>query len=93
VERLQLADLDQRLEKTKLDFLLPAIWDIVRFNGAWARAMADGIATDIDFSYDPELVTGPAAQDLRQFATLAEFSAHRVRVKPDAGEPRVSILS
>jgi len=93
LERLQLAYLDQRLEKTKLDFLLPAIWDIVRFNGAWARAMADGIATDIDFSYDPEVVTGPAAQDVREFATLAEFSPHRVRVKPDAGEPRVTILS
>ncbi len=92
LERLQLAYLDQRLEKTKLDYLLPAIWDIVRFNGAWARALAEGISTDIDFSYDPELVTGPAAQDLREFATLAEFSPHRVRVKPGAGEPRVSIL-
>ena len=89
LERLQLAYLDERYEKVKLDYLLPAVWDIVRFHGAWARALAEGIATDIEFNYDWRDVTGEAAMDLEEFASLAEFSPSRCRVRLSEGDVEV----
>lgn len=89
LERLQLAYVDERYEKAKLDYLLPAVWDIVRFHGAWARALAEGIATDIEFNYDWRDVTGEAALDLEEFVSLAEFSPGRYRLRPSGGDVEV----
>lgn len=89
LERLQLAYLDQRFEKAQVDYLLPAVWDIVRFHGAWARALAEGIATDIEFNYDWRDVTGEAALDLEEFVSLAEFSPARYCVRPSDGDVEV----
>jgi hypothetical protein len=89
LERLQLAYLDERFADKKLDFLLPAVWDVVRFHGAWSRALAEGIATDIDFAYDPDELLGPSAMDLEEFVALAEPKPGRYRVLPGEGEPEL----
>lgn len=91
LERLQLAYLDARFEEAELDYLLPAVWDVVRFHGAWARAIADCMATDIDFTYDPDDVLGPGAMDLEDFAALAHPRPCHVRVIPGEDEPIVRI--
>jgi radical SAM superfamily enzyme YgiQ (UPF0313 family) len=91
LERLQLAYLDKRFAGAKKEYLLPAVWDVVRFHGAWARALADGIATDMESSYDLDDVVGPTGTDLEQFAALGEFKPCRVRIVPTQGEPRVSV--
>lgn len=93
LERLQLAYLDRLYEEAELDYLLPALWDIVRFHGAWGRALAEGIATDIDCSYDPDEVIGRGPLDLEQLASMAEPSPCRVRVRPGAVEPEVTVTA
>lgn len=80
IERLQLEYLDTRYESAGLEYLLPAVWDIVRFNGAYARALAEGIATTIDFNYDPNEVLSEDAADIESFATLADMRGGRYRV-------------
>ena len=93
LERLQLEYLDRRYEAAGLEFIQPAVWDVVRFHGAWGRAIAEGIATDIAFNYDPDDVVGEGAMDLDEFASLARMKACRVRVEPtDGGEPNVRVF-
>ena len=92
-EKLMLEFLDSLYEKQRLDYLLPAVWDVVRFHGAWARALAEGIETTIDCNYDPDQLIGGGIQDLEEFCTLADFNPCRIRVKPSYGEPEVSIVA
>ncbi|MFA6505745.1 MAG: B12-binding domain-containing radical SAM protein [Treponemataceae bacterium] len=80
IERRQLEYLDKRYESADLEYLLPAVWDIVRFNGAYARALAEGITTTIDFNYNPNEVLSQDAADIEQFATLADMRGGRYRV-------------
>jgi radical SAM superfamily enzyme YgiQ (UPF0313 family) len=80
IETLQLEYLDQRFESADLEYLLPVVWDIVRFNGAFARALAEGIETTIVFNYDPNEVLSPEAMDLETFASLADMKTGRYRV-------------
>ncbi|GAB1482972.1 B12-binding domain-containing radical SAM protein [Treponema sp.] len=91
IERLQLAYLDLRYEEAELDFVLPIVWDVVRFHGAWARALAEGIATDMDCSYDPDEALSPHAMDLEDFASLARMRPCHLRVESGKHEPRVSV--
>lgn len=92
-EALILEFLHGLFEKQKLHYLLPAVWDVVRFHGAWARALAEGISTTIDCNYDPDQLFGSGIQDLEEFCTLADMSPCRIRVRPGRDEPEVSYLS
>ena len=89
IERLQLEYLDERYESAGLEFLLPAVWDVVRFNGAYARAMAEGMETTIDFNYDPNQVLSPEAADLDAFASLADMRPGRYKVVCGADGPEI----
>ncbi len=89
LETLQLAYLDARFEEAEMEYLLPAIWDTVRFHGAWGRALVEGIATDIEFYYDPDEVLGPDALDLETFVSLADRSSGRYRMEPTEGKPEL----
>lgn len=80
IERLQLEYLDERYESAGIEYLLPAVWDVVRFNGAYGRALAEGIATTIDFNYNPNEILSPDAADLETFASLADMKPGRYRV-------------
>jgi len=89
LESLQLAYLDARFEEAEMEYLLPAIWDTVRFHGAWGRALVEGIATDIEFYYDPDEVLGPDALDLETFVSLAERHSGLYRMEPTEGQPEL----
>ena len=89
LESLQLAYLDARFEEAEMDYLLPAIWDTVRFHGAWGRALVEGIATDIEFYYDPDEVLGPDALDLETFVSLADRHSGRYRMEPTEAQPEL----
>lgn len=80
IERLQLGYLTERYRGADAEYLLPAVWDVVRFNGAWSRALAEGIETNIEFNYDPDEVLNPDAQDLEEFVALAGRETTRARV-------------
>ena len=92
-EAIMLEFLDEVFEKQKRSYLLPALWDVVRFHGAWARAMAEGITTTIDCNYDPDQLFGAGTLDLEEFCILAEMNPTKIRVRPGRGEPEVSIIS
>ncbi|MCA1949542.1 MAG: DUF4080 domain-containing protein, partial [Treponema sp.] len=92
-EALMLQFLDTLYEQQKLDYLLPAVWDVVRFHGAWARALAEGISTTIDCNYDPDQLFGGGVIDLEEFSALADMHPCRIRVQPGRDEPEVSYIS
>lgn len=92
IERLQLGYLTERFKGAETEYLLPAVWDVVRFNGAWSRALAEGIETSIEFNYDPDAVLSPDAQDLEEFASLAELRTTRARVVLGEAGPELIVI-
>ncbi len=85
IEAEQLGYLEGLYSTERLRRLLPALRDLVRLHGAWGRALAEGEATELDLSYDPEEALG-AALSLEAFARAAEPGPRRVRVVPDEEE-------
>ncbi|MFQ3548086.1 MAG: radical SAM protein [Termitinemataceae bacterium] len=92
-DALLLEYLDTRYEKKKLEYLLPAVWDVVRFHSAWARAQAEGISTIIDCNYDPDQLLSGEIQDLEEFCSLADFQPCRIEVCPGATGPEVVFIA
>jgi hypothetical protein len=80
IEKMQLAFLEEQYIKAKKNHLLPALRDIVRWHGAWGRALAEGTSAELDFTYDPERVLGEEALDLENFVRTVKPSPNRVRV-------------
>ncbi len=89
IEGLQLAFLEGEYRARGAERLLPALRDIVRFNGAWGRALAEGARSELDLAYDPDEVLGPAALDLAAFVRAARPRATRIAVTPGPGGPKV----
>jgi radical SAM superfamily enzyme YgiQ (UPF0313 family) len=89
IEEAQLAWLERSYRKAKKEAALPALRDLVRFHGAWGRALAEGAATDLVFSYHPDELLGEQALDLEAFAASARRQSVRVRVRPGNQEPVV----
>jgi hypothetical protein len=85
IEEQQLNYLSQRYGKANKTALLPAVKDIVRYHGAWGRALAENAVTVIDFNYDPDEVLGEAAMDLQSFAATAVKQPVTVQVSPGKG--------
>jgi hypothetical protein len=80
IEKQQLIYLEKMYRRAKKDALLPAVRDVVRYHGAWGRALAEGAVTEIEFTYHPDEVLG--AMDLEAFAAAARSSPVRGRVGP-----------
>ena len=89
IESAQLAFLREEYEKKGISELYPALCDIVRFNAAWGRAIAEGESSEIELSYDPDEVLGPEALDLARFAREARTSPDRYTVEPGPSGPRM----
>jgi hypothetical protein len=89
IEEAQLAFLGEEYGKKGLSGPLDALRDIVRFNAAWGRAIAEGQSSEIELSYDPDEVLGPEALDLPSFAREARKSPGRYTVEPGPGGPRL----
>jgi radical SAM superfamily enzyme YgiQ (UPF0313 family) len=87
IEGLQLAFLEAEYRAKGLGNLLPALCDIVSFNGAWGRALAEGEASGLRLSYDPDEVLGPEALDLASFARTARRRPASWIVRPGRGGP------
>jgi len=87
IEELQLVFLEAEYGAKGLESLLPALRDIVTFNGAWGRALAEGETSRIRLSYDPGEVLGPDALDLASFARTARPRPGSWLVKPGRGGP------
>jgi radical SAM superfamily enzyme YgiQ (UPF0313 family) len=85
IEVQQLNYLSQQYRKANKTALLPAVQDIVRYHGAWGRALAENAITVINFNYEPDEVLGEAAMDLQSFAAAAVKQPVTVRVGPGKG--------
>jgi hypothetical protein len=85
IEAEQLAFLERSYSGARLGRLLPALRDLVRLHGAWARALAEGEETELELSYEPEEALG-AALSLEAFAELSRPAPSRVVVVPDDEE-------
>jgi radical SAM superfamily enzyme YgiQ (UPF0313 family) len=90
IEKAQLAYLETRYRRMGKEALVPAVRDLVRFHGAWGRALAEGCAADIPLSYHPDGILGPAALDLEAFVASVKTRPVLVRVKPGKNGPEVS---
>ncbi len=89
IESLQLSFLEREYAGRGLERILPALKDVVRLNGAYARALAEGERSELELSYDPDEVFGPAALDLAAFVRGARRRPSRVAVVPGAHGPRI----
>ncbi|GHU81881.1 B12-binding domain-containing radical SAM protein [Spirochaetia bacterium] len=92
VEKAQLAYLDRVYTMAKKSSLLPAVYDVVRFHGAWGRALAEGFSTDVEFHYDPDAILSEDAMDIEDFVASARQTPSKIRVRPGKQGPEVSRL-
>jgi radical SAM superfamily enzyme YgiQ (UPF0313 family) len=85
IEAEQLGYLGHAYSTARLGHFLPAVRDLVRLHGAWARALAEGEETELELTYDPEEALG-SALSLEAFVKAAEPAPARVRIVPDDDE-------
>lgn len=90
IEAAQRAFLGAEYGAKGLSGLLPALMDIVGFNAAWGRALAEGEASELRLSYDPDEVLGPGALDLAGFARSARPRPGLWTVEATARGPRLA---
>ena len=89
IEQFQLAYISKMYKKARKEYLLPAVKDIVRFHGAWGRALVEGVTTKTDFSYDPELLCESGAIDMEGFVRESGISKRSIVIRPGPEEPEV----
>lgn len=87
VEALQLDFLEAEYRRAGLERLLPPLRDLVRLNGAWGRALAEGESTELRLSYGTEELMGPLALDLQGFVRKVRPRTVRLLVAPGPGGP------
>jgi hypothetical protein len=89
IEALQLEYLEDRFREAEKEALLPAVRDLVCFHGAWGRALAEGKAGTVDFTYEPDDVLGEYALDLENFVRSVKPRPVRVRIRTGKGGPEI----
>ena len=68
VEKIQLEFLGEYLSGGKKQYLLPAIENIIKFNGAISRVTADGTNENLKLAYHPDDLASPYTMDMVFFA-------------------------
>lgn len=68
VEKIQLEFLGEYLSGGKKQYLLPAIENIIKFNGAISRVTADGTNEKLKLAYHPDDLASPYTMDMVFFA-------------------------
>ena len=92
IEAIQLAFLEKEYGERGLAELWPLLRDIVRFEGAWTRAMADGETAVLELTHGPEALVDPPNADLRALSRLAKPRPSRVRLRPGRSGPSIEML-
>jgi radical SAM superfamily enzyme YgiQ (UPF0313 family) len=81
IEKLQLDFLDTCYTKAKKEYLLPLVYDIVRFHGAWGRALAEGLNTEIFCNYHPDEIFNSGTMDIEELAEDLEPYSCKLLIK------------
>jgi hypothetical protein len=79
-EKWQLAFTEKKYHEKGKGILWPVLRDIIKLNGAWTRAFAEGEETTLSLSYRPDDLFSPEAMDIEQFYTHAKRGSRRVRI-------------
>jgi radical SAM superfamily enzyme YgiQ (UPF0313 family) len=83
IEKAQLEFLEACYRDAKKTQLIPALRDLVRYHGAWGRALTEGKKTKLSFTYDPEMILGMSVFDIEKFAASARPSPGKLVVGPE----------
>ena len=92
IEKMQLLFLEEKYSEKRLERLLPVVADVVRINGAFSRLAGEGEEGELDLSFNPDDLLGPAAFDISAFEENVCMEDCRVRVYDAGGEPAYKIL-
>lgn len=87
IEALQCAHVEKVFKARGKAVLLPAALDLIRFNGAWSRALAEGAKTLLRLSYSLGDVEGPGILFLAAFAAQRPKSPCTVEILPGKDGP------
>lgn len=82
VEQVQLKFIQNQYGSPKLKSLLPAAIDLIKLNGAFSRAYADGERTTLSLSFHPDDLLSPYSQDLAFFCQHAKKTKLHIVVQP-----------
>ena len=82
VEQVQLKFIQNQYGSPKLKALLPAAIDLIKLNGAFSRAYADGDRTTLSLSFHPDDLLSPYSQDLAFFCQYAKKTKLHIVVQP-----------
>ncbi|MEE0133113.1 MAG: B12-binding domain-containing radical SAM protein [Treponema sp.] len=82
VEQVQLKFIQNQYGSPKLKALLPAAIDLIKLNGAFSRAYADGERTTLSLSFHPDDLLSPYSQDLAFFCQHAKKTKLHIVVQP-----------
>ena len=93
IEALQLEFLEAEYRGRGQERLLPLLRDLVRFEGAWGRAVGEGETTQLELSHEAAYIVEPPTPDLRELAGLAKPRATRIQVAPGRKGPVIRILA
>ena len=93
IEKIQLAFIEEEYRGRDLDRLLPLLKDIVRFEGAWGRAIGEGKTGIVELSTEAGFVVDPPCWDLRELAKRARTRPSRLRVSPGREGPKISTVT
>ncbi len=87
IEAVQVRFITSQYAVPKLKGMLAAATDLIKLNGAFSRAYADGETTQLRLSYHPDDLLSPYTQDLATFCRHARKKSLRVRVQPGKQGP------
>lgn len=88
IEKLQIDFIREEYARCNLKYLLPVALDLVRINGAFSRAYADGEISNLHLNYHPEDLLSPYALDIVFFAKNAKKHSCSIKVYPGKQEPQ-----
>lgn len=80
IEKMQLQFLKFKFEEKNKSSLFPAVYDIVRLNGALSRCYGENEESELDLSYDPDELLSGASQDIQSFVENSFIENCRVKV-------------
>ena len=80
IEKMLLSFLKFKYEEKKLFHVFPVVEDLVKLQGAFARACGEGEEKILDLSYSPEDLFSPYSQDILAFSEEVCMEACSVKV-------------
>ena len=80
IEKMQLLFLQLKYEEKNLLYLFPAVREIVRFNGAFARLVGEGEESSLELDFHPDDLSSPYASDIVAFTDTVCMEHCRVKM-------------